>query len=127
MSEEHHGPGLTGRAARFGLSAVFIRSGVELIRNPGGRAAKAEAAGIPQPELATRLNGAAMLAAGTTLALGIRPRQSAAALLLLLVPTTLVGHPFWKEEGPNRAMQETHFLKNVGLAGGLLAAIAAER
>ena len=127
MGEEHRGPGLLGRLGRVGLAAIFIRSGFEVATEPGQRVAKVEAVGIPQPELATRLNGAAMVAAGTALALGVRPRQSALVLLALLIPTTLVGHQFWKEEGAARRQQEIHALKNLGLAGGLLTVAAAER
>ena len=40
-----------------------------------------------------------------------------------LVPTTYVGHPFWQEPDPSQARQQrTHFLKNLGLLGGLLLA-----
>jgi putative oxidoreductase len=127
MGEERRGPGLIGRLGRVGLAAIFIRSGFEVATEPGQRVAMVEAAGIPQAELATRLNGAAMVVAGTALALGVRPRESALALFALLIPTTLIGHQFWNEEGPARKQQEIHALKNLGLAGGLLAVAASER
>jgi uncharacterized membrane protein YphA (DoxX/SURF4 family) len=127
MGEERRGPGLLGRLGRVGLAAIFIRSGLEVAREPGQRVAKVEAMGIPQADLATRANGAAMVAAGTALALGIRPRESALLPFALLIPTTLVGHQFWNEEGPARKQQEIHALKNLGLAGGLLTIAATER
>jgi uncharacterized membrane protein YphA (DoxX/SURF4 family) len=65
--------------------------------------------------------------AGGALALGYRPRAAAAVLASVLVPTTLVGHPFWEETAASgRAAQQTHFLKNLGLFGGLLLVIADE-
>jgi uncharacterized membrane protein YphA (DoxX/SURF4 family) len=73
-----------------------------------------------------RLNGGGMVLAGTALALGIKPRLSALALLGLLIPTTIVGHPFWNAEGPARTAQQTQFLKNVSIAGGLLSVAAQE-
>jgi uncharacterized membrane protein YphA (DoxX/SURF4 family) len=77
------------------------------------------AAGIPRPEQAVVLNGAVMIVAG--LLLGIAPRIAAALLIGSLIPTTLVGHPFWKEEpGPEREKQMLQFLKNLGLISGLL-------
>jgi putative oxidoreductase len=79
------------------------------------------AAGIPRPEQAVVLNGAVMIVAGLLLGLGIAPRLAAALLIGSLVPTTIVGHPFWKEEpGPEREKQMLQFLKNLGLIGGLL-------
>ena len=41
-----------------------------------------------------------------------------------LVPTTLAGHPFWAMPKEERAAHQTHFLKNLGLLGGLLLAAA---
>lgn len=125
MRDRECGPGMLGRLGRAGIASMFISSGIAAARTPGGRPAKVEAAGIPQPELMVRLNGTGMAVAGTALALGIRPRVSALALLALLVPTTLVGHAFWSLEGPDRSAQEVHFLKNVAIAGGLLSVISA--
>jgi uncharacterized membrane protein YphA (DoxX/SURF4 family) len=127
MGENARGPGILGRLGRVGLGSAFITSGIDVAREPGQRAAKVEAAGLPQAELLTRLNGAGMAVAGTALALGIRPRASALALLGLLIPTTLVGHPFWTLEGPARAQQQVQVFKNVAMAGGLLTVIASER
>ena len=74
-----------------------------------------------RPEQAVVLNGALMILAGLLLSLGIAPRLAAALLIGSLVPTTLVGHPFWKEEpGPEREKQMIQFLKNFGLISGLL-------
>ena len=66
-----------------------------------------------------------MVVAGSALALGVRARLAATILAASLVPTTVAGHPYWKEDDPRvRAMQRTQFLKNLGLLGGLLAVLA---
>lgn len=127
MGENHRGPGLLGRLGRAGLGSIFISSGIDVAREPGARVEKVEAAGLPQAELLTRLNGAGMALAGAALALGIRPRTSALALLGMLVPTTLVGHAFWTLEGPARKAQQVQVFKNVAMAGGLLQVIASDR
>ena len=45
------------------------------------------------------------------------------AIAATLVPTTVAGHPFWKEEDPaKRKMQRIQFLKNVAMMGGVLLA-----
>lgn len=88
---------------------------------PGGRPELVAAAGIPQPEQAVVLNAAVMILAGLLLSLGIAPKLAATLLIGSMIPTTIVGHPFWKEEpGPQRQNQETQFLKNLSLIGGLL-------
>ena len=72
-----------------------------------------------------RANGAAMVAGGLSVATGVLPKLGAAGVLAALVPTTLAGHPFWNETDPQaRAGQLTQLLKNVGMAGGLLAVMA---
>jgi uncharacterized membrane protein YphA (DoxX/SURF4 family) len=41
-----------------------------------------------------------------------------------LIPTTLAGHRFWQEtDEARRSQQRIHFLKNVGLLGGLILAV----
>ena len=103
------------------LSGVFISGGAAAFAQPGGRAKKVADAGIPEPQQAVALNGAVMVVAGTALALGIAPKLAAAALIASLVPTTIVGHAFWKESAEaGRKNQQTQFFKNLGLIGGLV-------
>ena len=107
---------------RVALAAMFITGGADALLNPGPRTTKAAELGVPlDPEVAVQLNGAAMLAAGAALALGISPRLAAGVLAGSLVPTTLAGHPYWQLDDPaGRRQQRTHFFKNVGLFGGAL-------
>jgi uncharacterized membrane protein YphA (DoxX/SURF4 family) len=103
------------------LSGIYIINGWGAFSKPGGRPKLVAAAGIPQPERAVVLNAAVMIVAGLLLGMGITPRLAAALLLGSMIPTTLVGHPFWKEEpGLQRQNQETQFLKNLSMIGGLL-------
>ena len=120
------------RLARPMLAATFVKGGLDSLRHPAVRAevaapvihALAEPLHLPDdPELLVRVNAAAMVAAGSMLALGRLPRLSSLVLATSLAPTTYAGHPFWQEKDPaKRAAQTTHFLKNVGLLGGLLLA-----
>ena len=120
------------RLARPMLAATFVKGGLDSLRHPAARAeiaapvihALAEPLRLPDdPELLVRANGAVMVTAGTLFGLGRLPRLSALVLAASLVPTTYAGHPFWQEKDPaKRAAQTTHFLKNLGLLGGLLLA-----
>jgi uncharacterized membrane protein YphA (DoxX/SURF4 family) len=75
-------------------------------------------------ELLVRANAAAMVVAGTSLALGRLPRLSAAALLASMIPTTLAGHSYWTHDDPAaRAQQRVQFHKNLAMIGGLLLAV----
>ena len=106
---------------RLLLSGIFIVGGWGAFSKPGGRPKLVAAAGIPQPERAVVLNGAVMILAGILLSLGIAPKIAAALLIGSMIPTTIVGHPFWKEvSGAEYEKQLLQFLKNLGLIGGLL-------
>ncbi len=120
------------KLARPLLAAVFVTSGLDTVRHPGGRARTAAPLldrlvpmlGLPDDkELLVRANGVAMLAGGAMLATGRVPRAAATILAASLVPTTLAAHAFWEKSDPTtRAQDRVHFLKNLGLLGGLLLA-----
>ena len=107
------------------LSSIFIARGTDTFLKPGGRVDIVANAGIPSPEQAVVLNGAAMVVGGTALALGFAPKLAAIILLGTMIPTTLVGHAFWKEEDQAKFQNQlTQFYKNLGLIGGILLVIA---
>lgn len=113
--------------ARLLAAGIFILSGWDVSREPGGRTQAAASMGVPQAELAVRANAFVMMLAGAALAIGIFPRWAAGVLAGSLVPTTLAGHPFWKEhDSQKRKEQLAHFLKNLSILGGLLYIIATE-
>jgi uncharacterized membrane protein YphA (DoxX/SURF4 family) len=113
--------GLLYALGRMLLATPFIRLGFDAARQPGARVAMAAAIGVPEPDLAVRVNGWAMVGAGVALALGVVPRLAAVTLITSLIPTTAAGHAFWKEDEPaKRTGQLIHFLKNVAMIGALL-------
>jgi len=108
----------TGQAL---LGAMFMKLGFDAARSPGPRVAKAAAVGLPiEPELAVRVNGAAMVTGGAALTLNKLPRLAALGLIASMIPPTLAGHAFWELEGAVRKAQEIQFYKNLGLFGGLV-------
>ncbi len=76
-----------------------------------------------------KTNGALQALGGVAMSLGIFPRLAALGLLVSLTATTLAGHAYWRYDDPaQRAQQRIQFLKNLSLAGGLLAiAVAPKR
>jgi putative oxidoreductase len=68
---------------------------------------------------------ALQLIAGLGLILGVYPRISAVALLLFLIPATLMAHDIWQAIGtPLYQVQLINFFKNVCMAGGLVFILA---
>ncbi len=124
---------LSRMIARPLLASMFIAGGLDAIRHPEGKAKAAQAVTVPlsrrlpalpdDPELLVQVNGAVQVGAGALLALGRFRRLAAIALIGSIIPTTYAGHRFWEEEDEAaRTQQQIHFLKNLGLLGGLILA-----
>ena len=124
---------LTRTIARPLLASVFIAGGIDAVRHPEARAKAAQAVTVPlsrrmpslpdDPELYVRVNGAVQVGAGALLAVGRFRRLAALALIGSIIPTTYAEHRFWEEEDEAlRNQQRAHFLKNLGLLGGLILA-----
>jgi len=124
---------LTRRIARPLLASVFIAEGIDSIRDPERRAKAAQVVTVPltrrvpalpdDPELLVQLHGAVQVGAGVLLAVGRFRRLASLALIASIVPTTYASHRFWEEDDTAvRAEQQIHFLKNLGLLGGLVLA-----
>ncbi|MEU0547187.1 DoxX family protein [Micromonospora sp. NPDC005979] len=123
--------------ARAMLSGIFVIQGYRNLRNPHRLAETAKpvtdkVAPLLQkahPKIPTdtesliRLNAATQVGAGLMLATGRFSRPAALVLAGTLVPVTIAGHPFWKNDDPvAKNNNQIHTLKNLGLLGGLLLA-----
>jgi uncharacterized membrane protein YphA (DoxX/SURF4 family) len=129
---------LVRRIARPLLASSFIYGGIDTLRNPQSRvpgarpvvekvteqADKQLPVQVPRDvEQWVKIDAGVKVGAGALFALGKVPRLSALLLAGSIVPTTLAGHRFWEHEDPKeRFGQLSHFLKNLGLLGGLLLA-----
>src|SRR3954453_18397011 len=84
----------------------------------------APSAPIPtDPVTIVRANAVVQIAAATALATGRIPRLSSTVLAASMLPTTIAGHAFWREEDPAaKATQRLNFFKGISLVGGLLIA-----
>jgi putative oxidoreductase len=128
---------LVRRIARPLLASTFIYGGIDTLRNPQSRVAGARPVvetitgqadkqlpvTVPRDvEQWVKIDAGVKVGAGALFALGRFPRLSALLLAASTVPTTLAGHRFWEAEGAAKQGQVIHFLKNLGLIGGLLIA-----
>jgi putative oxidoreductase len=118
------------------LGAIFVVSGARIVIDPDSKVTAAKRVTDKVAPLIERVDprlpsdtrslvrakAAADVVAGLLLASGRFTRPAAAVLAAGLVPTTFAGHPFWTLPQPERSQHETHFLKNLGLLGGLLLA-----
>lgn len=124
-------------SARLLLSGVFLAGGARALAFPRQvepqtkrltdllQSDQADPRWPLETRTLVRLYGAIQLGAGVLLASGHLRRPAAAVLAASLIPATLAGHAFWTCDEPDeRRRQQVHFLKNLGLLGGLLLAAA---
>ncbi|RSN36744.1 hypothetical protein DMC61_01275 [Amycolatopsis sp. WAC 04169] len=128
------------RVARPLLAAIFISGGIGALKDTQGHAKAVEPfltesfdklegvvpESVPRdPATLVRIDAAVKVGAGVAVAAGKAPRLASLLLLGSLVPTTLAAHRFWEIKEPaERQQQQIQFIKNAGLAGGLLLAAA---
>jgi putative oxidoreductase len=84
--------------------------------------------GVPAPNVAVVVAGLLLLIGGLSLLLGLYPRLGVGALVLFLVPVTLIMHAFWADRDPMMRMNNiVNFGKNVALLGSALMFLAVPR
>jgi putative oxidoreductase len=108
--------------ARVLMSIMFLLNGLNLISQSLAIHEMA-AHGVPASLIPVMILGAQalQLVASIGLIFGIYPRLAALALILFLIPATLMAHAFWQAAGtPLYTVQVINFFKNVCMAGGLL-------
>ena len=109
-------------AARILVALIFMMTALNIISSTLAEHAMA-ANGVPASLIPAMIIAARalQLIAGLGLILGIYPRISALALLVFLIPATLMGHAFWQVVGtPLFPIQLINCSKNVCMAGGLI-------
>lgn len=123
--------------ARPLLAAPFVIDGVDALLRPDSHVERMnrvtpvlEKAGMPplldsDIALATRVSGAAAVAAGACLAAGRAPRTSAALLAAMSVPLAVVNNPVWLAGTRAQRQEATNgLLRSLALGAGLaLAAV----
>jgi uncharacterized membrane protein YphA (DoxX/SURF4 family) len=117
-------PFLLGRLI-FG--GYFVFSGINHFKQTHELSQYAGSKHVPQPDLAVKATGAALIAGGTSILLGIKPKLGAAAILGFLAGVSPIMHDFWKQEDPQQRMNDmVNFTKNLALAGGAIALMGVE-
>jgi len=65
-----------------------------------------------------------MLVGGLFVFFGIKTRFGAFLLMLFIIPTTLLIHSFWLQQGTEREVQMQYFMRNLSILGGLFYLLA---
>ncbi|TCJ28312.1 DoxX family protein [Nocardioides jejuensis] len=100
---------------------LFLLSAVGHFAQTDYMAGYAKSKGLPFAKLNVLASGLVFGLAGLAIAFGVYGDLAGIVLALVLVPTALIFHTFWKESGEAKAMTQIMFNKDLALAGGALA------
>ena len=112
---------------RVVLGGFFLYNGIHHFTARKMMAGYAQSKGVPLPDVAVTVTGAALVMGGASLLLGVKPKLGAVAILGFLAGVSPVMHDFWNEEDPQqRQTNLIHFSKNMALVGAALALMGVE-
>lgn len=106
--------------ARALITAIFIISGFGKVMHFQQMVGYGAAAGLPMPTAGIAIAAVIELCGGLALLLGWQVRWVSLALILFLIPTTLIFHVAYLGDSAQSQMQMAHTLKNLAIMGGLL-------
>jgi putative oxidoreductase len=106
--------------ARILLMILFVTSGWSKLMDFQGTVGYLASIHTPMPQVAAGVAVLMECLVAIALILGLWTRPLALLMALFVLGTSLIGHPFWSMEGADRAMNMTHFYKNLAIIGGLL-------
>jgi len=113
---------LTLMVARFLLASIFVSSALSSLSDIGGAAGYFSSLGLPAPHLVAWATCLFELAAGVAIIVGIGARLAAVALAAFCIAAAFIGHQGQGGDDPMLVfMHQQAFLKDIAIAGGLLA------
>jgi putative oxidoreductase len=111
-------------AGRGLLSSIFLLSAAGKLASFSGTQQFMAAKGMPATAFFLAMAILFESLGGLSVLLGYKVRVGALALIVFLIPATLIFHNFWDYQGMEMQMQMTNFLKNAAIMGGLTLLLA---
>lgn len=105
---------------RILLTSVFLLSGLSKLAKPSANAEQMKSKQMPAVRFFLGMAILFEVGAGMLVLGGLKARIGALALVLYLIPVTLIFHNFWSYTGEQRTVQMEQFMKNLSIMGGLL-------
>lgn len=106
------------------LALIFIISGLGKIAGFSATAGMMAGVGFPAPSLFLVAAIVLELVGGIALLLGFKARLGAIALIVFLIPATIIFHAAQLGDPAQTQMQMIEVLKNLAILGGLLRVVA---
>ncbi|QIS19244.1 DoxX family membrane protein [Nocardia terpenica] len=106
---------------RILFAALFLGSAFGHLTQADAMAGYAQSKGVPAAKVAVLGSGVLLLLGGLSVLLGVWADLGSLLLLIFLVPTAVLMHPYWNETDPQVKQGEmVNFNKDIGLAGAAL-------
>ena len=112
---------------RIGVSIVFVVFGTlqfmnitPYLTNPAILKFVATTGNVAPPAAVAYLVATTCLLGGVFVLLGFKTQRAALVLCVFTALTIYFAHSFWEMEGPARAANQAHALKNLAIMGALL-------
>src|SRR5215213_4809113 len=102
---------------RLMVGGMYLSAGVMNVIELDGKAGYTASKGVPEPKIWVILASLLLVVAGFSFITGLRPRVGIGALVLFLIPVTLIMHNFWVFDGMQRVSEMHSFLSNLALLG----------
>jgi putative oxidoreductase len=100
---------------------VFLAGAMGHFAMTEGMTGYAQSKGVPAARIAVLGVGVLLGLGALSVLLGLWADLGALLLVVFLVPTAVMMHGFWSETDPQaKQMEQTQFLKDLGLAGAAL-------
>lgn len=99
---------------------LFLGSALNHFTQSKAMTGYAQSKSVPMANIAVLVSGALLALGGLSVLLGIWHDLGALLLVVFLVPTAVLMHPFWKESGEGKQVETIMFLKDMSLAGASL-------
>jgi putative oxidoreductase len=112
-------PFLIGRLVFGGF---FLYNGINHLKERKSLTEYARSKNVPKAEAAVAATGIMLIAGGTSILLGVKPKLGVAAIAGFLAGVSPIMHNFWKADDAQQRMNEMiNFTKNMALLGAALA------
>jgi putative oxidoreductase len=116
--------GLPPLVARFLISAIFVQGALGKIFGWSSQIAYMQSHGIGSTGALLTIALLIEAIGVVCLVTGVAARVAAAVMFAYLVTLSILLHGFWSAPPASAGMLQTHFMKNMGIAGGLLLLVA---
>jgi putative oxidoreductase len=111
-------------AARILMALLFVPAGFSKIAGFAGTVGYIGSVGLPLPQLGAIIAIVVELGFGLALLVGFQTRIAALVIAAFTVAAGVFFHAYWSVPAEQVMINQIMFMKNIAIAGGLLALVA---